>query len=173
MSDRHVTYKSTMVTAPLETKMISHRVKAVEEPACQCLSAPGTCHLVAVDWIPVRNEVLVKIVHGVHVRWLNVDVSHIAVGDDARRRHALGQGHEAMLHAPPDHQLRRTARVLLGQGTDCVVGHPKGARQRGVRLHHNVVGLAEIRDRLARVERVHFDLVDGGTDPGLRVEQFL
>lgn len=76
-----------------------------------------------------------------------------------------------MLQRPPNQQLSRRALVLARQLLDHRVLHLQSADQRCVRLNEDVVLGARVADVDARVEGMHFDLVDGGRDAWVRVHE--
>ena len=116
--------------------------------------------LVTVHRIPISHKIFVQPIHRLNVRRINLKASHITVLDDARSSDTFRQWHEAVLQAPPDHELCRRARVLVRQRTNGGMLHSKGSCKWRIGLDNDVVLLAERSDLGSGVERVDFDLVD-------------
>ena len=116
-----------------------------------------------------RDEIFIQVIQSLHVLGRDLKPIRLPVRDDPLLAHALGQRHEAVLQAPPDQDLRWSAGVFLGHGLDGGILHFQGFHERAVGFDDDVVLLAELGDVGSGEERVHFDLVDRGYDPGLGV----
>lgn len=128
---------------------------------------------VKVDRQLTSNKILVQIIHPLHIRLFDLDLANIRILHDPLLPHTLWQRHIAMLHAPPYHQLRRCALVLVRELHNRRILHLVGACQRCVRFNRNAVLLAVLGKLGASVEWVDLDLVDGGLDAWVRGEELV
>lgn len=128
---------------------------------------------VAIHRIPISHEVFIQLIHRLHVRRVNLEPSHIAILDDPRVSHALGQWYKAVLQAPSDHELRRRTGIFGRQRTDGGMLHPKRSGERRVCLNNDIVLLAKRGDLGPGIEWVDFDLIDRRMGSGFRGNQLL
>lgn len=105
-----------------------------------------------------------KLVDGLDVLSLELEVEAVEVALDAAGRQALGQDNVAAGGVPVQENLSRGLAVLLGDGADGRVLELVATGQRGVGLDLDAVLGAELDESLTLAEGVDLDLVDGGDD---------
>lgn len=102
-----------------------------------------------------RHEVLVKTIHLLHIRVLDVEPFHLSILKDTTLGDALWKRHVSMLQRPPYEKLSWRARVLFGKASDGGMSHPQGSNKWGIRLHSDSLLFAVVADLGPGVERVH------------------
>ncbi|KAG9796382.1 Aldo/keto reductase, partial [Aureobasidium melanogenum] len=100
-------------------------------------------------------------------------MANVGIGLDSVSVNTLRQSNIPMLKTPSDHQLGPCTIILFGQRDDSRMILAQGPCERRIGFNQDTIFATRFDDIRARVERVHFDLIDSGLNTRLRRHQLV